>query len=97
MENDKKGYTLGQARNKPFGDPKLDKAAIEDRIRWAQRAILNPSKPVRSLLDDAEDKSTETSFSTNYISLQTRGPEFADLSFVDLSGKLRGVVFFAAG
>ncbi|KAJ7894323.1 hypothetical protein B0H14DRAFT_2559446 [Mycena olivaceomarginata] len=48
------------------------------------RAILNPSKLVRSLLVDAEDKSTETSFSTNYISLQTSGPEVADLSFVDL-------------
>ncbi|KAJ7889632.1 P-loop containing nucleoside triphosphate hydrolase protein [Mycena leptocephala] len=78
--SDKKGQPLGQAHNESFGHPIFDKAAVEDRIRRVQRAILNPSKPVRSFLDDAEDDSTEISFSTTYISLQISGPEVADLS-----------------
>ncbi|KAJ6564724.1 P-loop containing nucleoside triphosphate hydrolase protein [Mycena capillaripes] len=75
---DKKGQPLGQARNEPFGEPIFDKSEVEDRIRRAQRAILNPSKPSRSFLDDIEDDATEISFSTNYISLQISGPEVAD-------------------
>ncbi|KAJ7829557.1 P-loop containing nucleoside triphosphate hydrolase protein [Mycena leptocephala] len=89
--SDKKGQPLGQARNEPFGDPIFDKSAVENRIRRAQRAILNPSKPVLSFLDDVEDDSTEISFSTNYISLQINGPEVADLSFVDLPGLIASV------
>ncbi|KAF8207751.1 P-loop containing nucleoside triphosphate hydrolase protein [Mycena galopus ATCC 62051] len=88
---DKKGQPLGQARNEPFGDTILDKSAVEDRIRRAQRAILNPSKPPGSFLDDVEEDTTEISFSTNYISLQISGPEVADLSFVDLPGLIASV------
>ncbi|KAJ7249503.1 P-loop containing nucleoside triphosphate hydrolase protein [Mycena haematopus] len=85
---DKDGQSLGQPRNEPFGDPILDKSGVEDRIRRAQRAILNPSKPARYFLDEEEDDDpTEVSFSTNYISLQITGPEVADLSFVDLPGE----------
>lgn len=84
---DKNGQTLGQARNEAFGDPIFDKSEVEDRIRRAQRAILNPSKPSRNFLDDNEEDLAEVSFSTNYISLQISGPGVADLSFVDLPGK----------
>jgi hypothetical protein len=84
---DKNGQSLGQARNETFGDTIFDKSAVEDRIRRAQRAILNPSKPPRSFLEDIEEDTTEISFSINYISLQISGPEVADLSFVDLPGK----------
>ncbi|KAJ6458250.1 P-loop containing nucleoside triphosphate hydrolase protein [Mycena sanguinolenta] len=87
---DKKGQPLGQARTEAFGEPIADKAAVEDRIRRAQRAILNPSKPVLSFLDDFEDDAT-VSFSTNYISLGITGPEVADLSFVDLPGLIASV------
>ncbi|KAJ7775530.1 P-loop containing nucleoside triphosphate hydrolase protein [Mycena metata] len=88
---DKNGQTLGQPRTEPFGDPILDKAEVEDRIRRAQRAILNPSKPYRSFLEDHDEDVTEVSFSTNYISLQISGPEIADLSFVDLPGLIASV------
>ncbi|KAJ6579851.1 P-loop containing nucleoside triphosphate hydrolase protein [Mycena sp. CBHHK59/15] len=69
----------------PAAQQGLDKAELEDRIRRAQRAILNPSKPSRTVLED-EDETPEVSFTTNYISLQISGPEVADLSFVDLPG-----------
>ncbi|KAJ7064090.1 P-loop containing nucleoside triphosphate hydrolase protein [Mycena amicta] len=90
---DKNGQPLGQARNERFGEPVSDKSEVEDRIRRAQRAILNPSKSAQSfLLDgDTEDDGHELSFSTNYISLQISGPEMADLSFVDLPGLIASV------
>ncbi|KAJ7831451.1 P-loop containing nucleoside triphosphate hydrolase protein [Mycena olivaceomarginata] len=88
---DKNGQSLGQARNETFGDTIFDKSAVEDRIRRAQRAILNPSKPPRSFLEDIEEDTTEISFSINYISLQISGPEVADLSFVDLPGLIASV------
>ncbi|KAK7043329.1 P-loop containing nucleoside triphosphate hydrolase protein [Favolaschia claudopus] len=84
---DKNGEALGQSRNEAFGDPIFDKSEVEDRIRRAQRAILNPSKSARIFLnDDFDDETTEISFSRNYISLQISGPGVADLSFVDLPG-----------
>ena len=77
-----------QVRNEDFGPVIYDKTEVEDRIRRAQRAILNPSKPSKQfLLDTAEDtQDSELSFSSNCVSLQISGPEVADLSFCDLPG-----------
>ncbi|KAJ6564726.1 P-loop containing nucleoside triphosphate hydrolase protein [Mycena capillaripes] len=88
---DKNGQSLGQPRNEAFGEPIFDKSEVEDRIRRAQRAILNPSKPARTFLEDDDEDAAEVSFSTNYISLQISGPELADLSFVDLPGLIASV------
>lgn len=90
---DKNGQTLGQPRVEQFGDTILAKSEVEDRIRRAQRAILNPSTPFRDFLDGDDDDGSapEVSFSTNYISLQITGPEVADLSFVDLPGLIASV------
>ncbi|KAJ7234502.1 P-loop containing nucleoside triphosphate hydrolase protein [Mycena haematopus] len=54
---DKNGQPLGQARTEAFGETIWDKSAVEDRIRKAQRAILNPSRPPRGFLDDVADLS----------------------------------------
>jgi len=85
---DSNGQTLGQVRNEIFGDAILDKAQVEERIRRAQRAILNPSKPAKTFLqgDNEDDEATELSFSINCVSLQISGPDVADLSFYDLPG-----------
>ncbi|KAF9525001.1 P-loop containing nucleoside triphosphate hydrolase protein [Crepidotus variabilis] len=83
------GQPLGQAINKQFGDTIYEKEVVEDRIRRAQRAILNPSKPIRSFLeenDEVEDTDTQVSFSSNCVTLQISGPDVADLSFCDLPG-----------
>ena len=40
---DKRGQPLGTAENIPFGPVITDKKDVEERIRRAQRAILNPS------------------------------------------------------
>ncbi|KAJ7107935.1 hypothetical protein C8R44DRAFT_986987 [Mycena epipterygia] len=77
------------ASQRTFGEPIFDESEVEDRIRRAQRAILNSSKTSRDFLDDDDEDLSEVSFSTNFISLQIRGPEVADLSFVDLPHKSR--------
>jgi hypothetical protein len=61
---------------------------VEERIRQAQRAILNPSKPFQVFLEGKEESqhSAELSFSNNCVSLQISGPNMADLSFCDLPG-----------
>ncbi|KAF9047683.1 P-loop containing nucleoside triphosphate hydrolase protein [Panaeolus papilionaceus] len=90
---DSRGQPLGQARNQPFGPIIYDKSQVEERIRRAQKAILNPSKPAKLFLegDDSVMNMTELTFSTNCVSLQISGPDVADLSFCDLPGLIASV------
>lgn len=78
----------------PFGSPITDKADVEDRIRRAQRAILNPSTEPQKFLYELEDQTAEQaelSFSKNCVSLEISGKDVADLSFVDLPGLIASV------
>ncbi|KAG0692056.1 P-loop containing nucleoside triphosphate hydrolase protein [Suillus ampliporus] len=82
--------------NVSFGPPITDKADVEDRIRRAQRAILNPRIDAQKFLYDSElDNQTaeqaELSFSKNSVSLEISGRDVADLSFVDLPGLIASV------
>ncbi|KIK36073.1 hypothetical protein CY34DRAFT_544266 [Suillus luteus UH-Slu-Lm8-n1] len=80
--------------NIPFGPPITDKADVEDRIRRAQRAILNPSINEQKFLHELEDQTddqAELSFSRNCVSLEISGKDVADLSFVDLPGLIASV------
>jgi hypothetical protein len=74
----------------PFGGVIKDKDHVEDRIRRAQKAILNPkTRKARSLeyfLSGDIEETIELGFSTDYVSLQIYGPDIVDLSFVDLPG-----------
>lgn len=85
---DGRGQALGQARNEAFGEVIYDKAHVEERIRRAQRAILNPSTPSHEFLDGSDEDPAvrEIRFSSNCISLQISGNDVADLSFCDLPG-----------
>ena len=75
-----------------FGSPIASKSHVEDRIRRAQRAILNPSKdPNKYLHKDEHPEENELSFSKNYVSLEISGKDLADLSFVDLPGLIASV------
>lgn len=75
-----------------FGDPISSKSDVEERIRQAQRAILNPSMDPKTFLEGTADVGeNETSFSRNYVSLEISGKELADLSFVDLPGLIASV------
>ncbi|KAI6010935.1 P-loop containing nucleoside triphosphate hydrolase protein [Pisolithus orientalis] len=77
----------------PFGDPISDKAHVEERIRRAQSAILNPNTDHEKFLEGVKvpAEENETSFSRNYVSLEISGRELADLSFVDLPGLIASV------
>ncbi|KAI1326753.1 dynamin family protein [Xylariaceae sp. FL0255] len=70
---------------------------IEEVLRWAQIAILNPASnhelfiPRQGAVAREEDLTGATrmsaaQFSPNIISLQIKGPEFFNLSFYDLPG-----------
>ncbi|KIM62717.1 hypothetical protein SCLCIDRAFT_118891 [Scleroderma citrinum Foug A] len=75
-----------------FGDPISSKSDVEERIRQAQRAILNPSMDPKTFLEGTADvEENESSFSRNYVSLGISGKELADLSFVDLPGLIASV------
>lgn len=79
-------------KNLTFGPPITDKADVEDRIRRAQRAILNPSiDPSKFLVGDQISEDPELSFSKNSVSLEISGKDVADLSFVDLPGLIASV------
>ncbi|KAL4066183.1 P-loop containing nucleoside triphosphate hydrolase protein [Scleroderma citrinum] len=78
-------------RIESFGDAMSDKSEVEERIRRAQRAILNPSTNPDIFLGGATVQDDGTSFSRNYISLEISGRELEDLSFVDLPGLIASV------
>ncbi|KAI0782967.1 P-loop containing nucleoside triphosphate hydrolase protein [Abortiporus biennis] len=90
---DANGQPLRQVRNETFGDAIFDKSEVEERIRRAQRAILNPSTSFRTFLDgpDEDPVDRELTFSINCVSLQISGQDVADLSFVDLPGLIASV------
>lgn len=75
----------------PFGGALTSKSEVEERIRRAQRAILNPNTDPESFLRGATVDENETSFSRNYVSLDISGRDLADLSFVDLPGLIASV------
>jgi hypothetical protein len=85
---DSSGQPLGQAKNEPFGNVIYNKNEVEERIRRAQRAILNPHTSRSQMLtsDEEPDDGTTLTFSSNCVSLQISGPDVADLSFCDLPG-----------
>ncbi|EKM81339.1 hypothetical protein AGABI1DRAFT_106074 [Agaricus bisporus var. burnettii JB137-S8] len=94
ITTDRSGQPLGQSRNETFGSTIYDKKEVDDRIRRAQLAILNPDKPAKSFLNDDEPSLTEgnfLTFSKNCVSLAISGPDVADLSFVDLPGLIASV------
>ena len=73
----------------PFGTAITDKSEVEERIRRAQLAILNPSKRALDFLGSLGqiDEANEKSFSSDLVSVRISGKEVDDLSFVDLPGK----------
>ena len=59
ITTDSKGQPLGQSKSEPFGPPIYSKQEVEDRIRRAQLAILNPQIPLTSFLKEDNIDSDE--------------------------------------
>ncbi|KAI0105017.1 dynamin family protein [Nemania sp. FL0031] len=75
----------------------FDPSEIEEVLRWAQVAILNPNKdhefyvPGEGAIAKSQDlaetaRTAAAQFSPNIISLEIKGPELPGLSFYDLPG-----------
>ncbi|KAF8586089.1 hypothetical protein K439DRAFT_1632008 [Ramaria rubella] len=89
---DESGHPYQSARNIPFGTHIKNPKDVEERLRRAQRAILNPLTDYREFLADNHPNPTNAlNFSTNCVSLEIRGPEVTDLSFCDLPGLIASV------
>ncbi|KAK0347325.1 hypothetical protein LTR59_004085 [Friedmanniomyces endolithicus] len=65
-----------------------DKNDLQDLLRRAQLAILNPHQPPQDFLHGDPHANTKVGFSPNTVSLQIEGPGLPDLSFVDLPGAI---------
>lgn len=85
---DRHGNPIGRPTIQRFGEPITSKLDIEERIKRAQLAILNPSTQADEFLKVALPFSptNESRFSKNSIILEISGPKVDDLAFVDLPG-----------
>ncbi|KIM31799.1 hypothetical protein M408DRAFT_327224 [Serendipita vermifera MAFF 305830] len=85
----------GQPKEIPFGAPFNDKSEVEERIRRAQLAILNPTRRATDFLGPLGSTGTgmrnDRSFSNDLISVRISGSQEDDLSFVDLPGVISSV------
>jgi hypothetical protein len=82
------GANSSESSKEPFGDDITDIDSVKDRVERAQLAILNPSLPAETVLDTGVDlrASAELSFSPGIVCLEITGPDYTDISFVDLPG-----------
>ena len=82
------------AKEERFGPLLHDKSLLEEMIRRAQLAILNPDVPTKffETFDTTSgarhpDASKQLAFSSNVVCLDLSRPDLPDLSFIDLPGK----------
>ncbi|KAF7797716.1 hypothetical protein EIP86_008916 [Pleurotus ostreatoroseus] len=100
IETDASGNKV-TAREVPFGPVLYDKSELEEMLRRAQLAILNPSLSP-SFFENFDTKSLkpgetppgserQLAFSNNVVCLDLKGPDVTDLSFIDLPGIISNV------
>lgn len=88
-EKDVKGNKLPEIREDKFGPAIFDKSSLEQMLRRAQLAILNPSLPTKqfeTVDTDGLIDLTELQFSPNVVCVDISGPGVTNLSFIDLPG-----------
>ncbi|KAF8515814.1 P-loop containing nucleoside triphosphate hydrolase protein [Hysterangium stoloniferum] len=78
-------------RHVQFGPVIKTPKDVEERLRQAQRAILNPSIDPPRFLDGDATRSDALNFSPNCVSLEIKGSDVTDLSFCDLPGLIASV------
>ncbi|KAL4932798.1 putative dynamin GTPase [Aspergillus undulatus] len=68
----------------------FEKGQIEEVIRWAQLAVLNPGSPTANYIpgqnSGTDPHHTHVKFSPNIVRLDISAPGFPNLSFYDLPG-----------
>ncbi|RAH46914.1 putative dynamin GTPase [Aspergillus brunneoviolaceus CBS 621.78] len=67
-----------------------DRDDVEEAIRWAQLAILNPGRPTAEYIPgqnfETDENYCQAKFSPNVVRLDISAPGFPSLSFYDLPG-----------
>ncbi|KAF8997228.1 P-loop containing nucleoside triphosphate hydrolase protein [Hymenopellis radicata] len=90
FEKSKTGNRLPNVLEQKFGPTIYSKNELEDMLRRAQMAVLNPSTSATQFeATGFKDKSmleNEVSFSPNVVCVDVSGPDVPDLSFIDLPG-----------
>lgn len=82
------------AREENFGSLITDKSELEQMIRRAQLAILNPNSPISHFVELTEKQveervsknDSQCQFSEDVVCLDIAGPDVTNLSFIDLPG-----------
>ncbi len=96
FEKNSAGNQLTNVREHKFGPIIHSKNELEDMLRRAQIAVLNPSTPAAHFetadLQHTSMLENELSFSPNVVCVDVSGPDVPDLSFIDLPGKLKSAV-----
>lgn len=68
----------------------FDKIQVQDTLKWAQLAILNPGRRSADYIPGqnvgTDDSHYQVKFSPNVVRLDISAPEFPNLSFYDLPG-----------
>ncbi|CAE6452917.1 unnamed protein product [Rhizoctonia solani] len=92
FENGKSGY-VGKTTEIQFGSQMTERMEVQERIRRAQLAILNPTIEPLTFLNAEESRSypSSRSFSQNCVIVALSGNELSDLNFVDLPGLIANV------
>ncbi|GAB1525582.1 hypothetical protein RhiTH_008745 [Rhizoctonia solani] len=92
FESGKSGYT-GRTKETQFGSQMTDRSDVQERIRRAQLAILNPTIEPSEFLNAESDAlyPSSRSFSQNCVIVVLSGNELSDLNFVDLPGLIANV------
>ncbi|CAE7101688.1 unnamed protein product [Rhizoctonia solani] len=92
FESGKSGY-VGKTGEIQFGPRMTERMEVQERIRRAQLAILNPTIQPSTFLDAVENASypSSRSFSQNCVVVALSGSELSDLNFVDLPGLIANV------
>ena len=89
FSHDQKRQPLELVTNPQFGEIIYYRTEVEERIRRAQRAVLNPDSPPEYFLNGgvtATGGGSHTTFTMNCVILKISGPDVVDLSFCDLPG-----------
>ncbi|KAG9099501.1 hypothetical protein FRC06_005215 [Ceratobasidium sp. 370] len=91
FESGKDGYS-GSTKEIKFGATMTSRDEVQERIRRAQLAILNPTIDSLSFLTSDENAQYRSrSFSQNCVIVELSGNQLSDLNFVDLPGLIANV------
>lgn len=74
-----------------------DKSHVQDALKWAQLAILNPGRPPGDYIPGqnagTDSQQYQVKFSPNIVRLDISAPSFPNLSFYDLPGVISQAEF----